>query len=173
MRKKKAILLAEREQARRLDGTSPERPSLLRRFVSSVRGRGPDAQHSIQALQAEVRHALLHLSLLICLSEVPPSCKQDVIKFESILLSWMRLSGKSVYLANMKCLYDYIQVAGLERLGRALFVEVLELRRERDRALESRTLWGHSKNLLGYLLSAYCLVKCAPIPVIAVRRLHS
>ena len=53
------------------------------------------------------------------------------------------------------------QVKSLEALGRALYLEVLELRKERDRALESRTLLGHAKNLMGYLLSAYCLYKCA------------
>ncbi len=36
----------------------------------------------------------------------------------------------------------------LQLLARALFVEVMELRAERTRALESRTLWGHVKNLL-------------------------
>ena len=54
-----------------------------------------------------------------------------------------------------------MQVKSLEALGRALYLEVLELRKERDRALESRTLLGHAKNLMGYLLSAYCLYKCA------------
>jgi len=52
-------------------------------------------------------------------------------------------------------------VTSLEALGKALFLEVLELRKERDRALESRTLAGHAKNLMGYMLSAYCLYKCA------------
>ena len=49
----------------------------------------------------------------------------------------------------------------LDSLAKALHVEVLELRRERARALASRGLWGHFKNLLGYLLSAYCLFKYA------------
>ena len=60
------------------------------------------------------------------------------------------------------------QVAALEVLARAMFVEVMELRRERRRALESRTLAGHAKNLLGYAFSAYCLYRCVllgPIPV--------
>lgn len=39
-------------------------------------------------------------------------------------------------------------VPALQLLARALFVEVMELRAERSRALESRTLWGHVKNLL-------------------------
>lgn len=42
-----------------------------------------------------------------------------------------------------------------------MFVEVMELRRERRRALESRTLAGHAKNLLGYCFSAYCLYRRA------------
>ena len=51
------------------------------------------------------------------------------------------------------------QVQALHSLAKALHVEVLELRRERARALSSRGIWGHVKNLLGYLLSAYCLFK--------------
>ncbi|KAK9815635.1 hypothetical protein WJX72_007232 [[Myrmecia] bisecta] len=51
------------------------------------------------------------------------------------------------------------EVRALESLSRALFIEVLELRRERERAIQSHTLWGHCKNLLGYCLSAYCLYK--------------
>ncbi len=51
------------------------------------------------------------------------------------------------------------QVQALDSLAKALHVEVLELRRERARALSSRGIWGHFKNLLGYLLSAYCLFK--------------
>ncbi len=54
------------------------------------------------------------------------------------------------------------QVASLESLERALKVEVVELRKERDRALESRTLLGHAKNFTGYLLSAYCIYRRAP-----------
>ena len=42
---------------------------------------------------------------------------------------------------------------------KALHFEVLELRRERDRAVEARTVLGHVKNLLGYCLSAYCVVR--------------
>jgi len=57
-----------------------------------------------------------------------------------------------------------MQVKSLESLARALSLEVLELRTERERALDSRTAYGHCKNLLGYMLSAYCLFKCAPTP---------
>lgn len=52
-----------------------------------------------------------------------------------------------------------LQVKSLEALGKALYLEVLELKKERERALESRTLAGHAKNLMGYMLSAYCLYK--------------
>ncbi|PNH12226.1 GPCR-type G protein 1, partial [Tetrabaena socialis] len=40
-----------------------------------------------------------------------------------------------------------------------LAVELSELRSERARALESRTVAGHCKNLLGYAMSAYCIYK--------------
>lgn len=56
-----------------------------------------------------------------------------------------------------KCL----QVQGLESLARMLCMDVIELRRERDRALASRTLSGHAKNFLGYCLSFYCLFRYA------------
>ena len=52
------------------------------------------------------------------------------------------------------------QVKSLESLSRALSLEVLDLRLARGRALDSRTLAGHARNLLGYMLSAYCLFKC-------------
>ncbi|EFJ39961.1 hypothetical protein VOLCADRAFT_70166 [Volvox carteri f. nagariensis] len=43
--------------------------------------------------------------------------------------------------------------------GRTLSVELAELRSERARALESRTLAGHCKNALGYAMSLYCFYK--------------
>lgn len=53
------------------------------------------------------------------------------------------------------------QVEALESLSQALSIEVRELKRERERALESRTLWGHAKNIAGYGMSAYCVFRCA------------
>lgn len=50
----------------------------------------------------------------------------------------------------------------MEDVQRSLVVDVLGLRSSRARALESRTLLGHVKNLLGYCLSAYCLFRCRP-----------
>lgn len=52
-----------------------------------------------------------------------------------------------------------LQVATLQTLARALSVEAAELRRERAKALESRTLWGHAKNAFGYSMSLYCVYK--------------
>lgn len=63
------------------------------------------------------------------------------------------------------------QVQALDSLAKALHVEVLELRRERARALSSQGLWGHFKNLLGYLLSAYCLFKW--VIAMLLRMLHA
>jgi golgi pH regulator len=54
---------------------------------------------------------------------------------------------------------DKLQVKSLEALGKAIYLEVLELKKERERALESRTLAGHAKNFMGYMLSVYCLYK--------------
>lgn len=54
-----------------------------------------------------------------------------------------------------------VQIAGLEDVARALVVDIIDLRAERQRALESRTLWGALRNALGYALCAYCLFKYA------------
>lgn len=51
------------------------------------------------------------------------------------------------------------QVSALEGLRQALFTDVLELKRERERALRARTLLGHFQNLLGYCLSLYCIYR--------------
>ncbi|GLC40488.1 hypothetical protein PLESTF_000807700 [Pleodorina starrii] len=51
------------------------------------------------------------------------------------------------------------EVLSLESLYKTLAVELAELRSERSRALESRTLAGHCKNALGYAMSAYCVYK--------------
>lgn len=47
----------------------------------------------------------------------------------------------------------------LDTLAKTLFVEVLQLKKERKRALMSRTLLGHARNFLGYLMSAYCVYR--------------
>lgn len=52
-----------------------------------------------------------------------------------------------------------LEVSSLETLAKTLQHEVGELRFERARALESRTLLGHIKNLAGYCLSAYCIFR--------------
>ncbi|KXZ55776.1 hypothetical protein GPECTOR_2g1326 [Gonium pectorale] len=49
------------------------------------------------------------------------------------------------------------EVRSLESLHKTLAVELVELRSERARALESRTLAGHLRNGLGYAMSAYCV----------------
>lgn len=52
-----------------------------------------------------------------------------------------------------------LQVSALESLRQALFTDILELKRERERALMARTLLGHIQNLLGYGLSLYCVYR--------------
>lgn len=47
----------------------------------------------------------------------------------------------------------------LESLRAALAADVVELRRERERALVARTAYGHVQNFLGYVLSLYCLYR--------------
>ena len=52
-------------------------------------------------------------------------------------------------------------MAGLESLAKIMCIELLELRRERDRAVASRTVAGHATNLLGYCLSVFCIARSA------------
>ena len=42
---------------------------------------------------------------------------------------------------------------------RALQMELVELRTERARAVESRTVMGHLKNAMGYGMSLYCVYR--------------
>ena len=51
------------------------------------------------------------------------------------------------------------QVSALGALIGALTVEVADARQQHKRALESRTLIGHVKNLAGYVLSVYCILR--------------
>ncbi|KAL4421835.1 hypothetical protein ABPG77_001624 [Micractinium sp. CCAP 211/92] len=51
------------------------------------------------------------------------------------------------------------EVAALERLRQALHADVLDLKREHQRAVQARTLVGHLQNLLGYILSLYCIYR--------------
>lgn len=47
----------------------------------------------------------------------------------------------------------------LARLLRPVCADVVDLRREHQRALLARTLYGHVQNLLGYILSLYCIYR--------------
>ncbi|CAL8468873.1 g8414 [Coccomyxa elongata] len=107
VRKKKQILVNEAELRQQQARASPVPPSLLQRFVTSVRRSGSSGAHATAQLIASLKE----------------------------------------------------EVQGLESLARMLCVDVIELRRERDRALASRTLAGHAKNFLGYCLSFYCLFR--------------
>ena len=51
------------------------------------------------------------------------------------------------------------EVPSLTLLSRSLYFEVQELKRERQRALMSRTCLGHARNALGYFLSGYCIYR--------------
>ncbi|GBG00031.1 hypothetical protein Rsub_12761 [Raphidocelis subcapitata] len=53
------------------------------------------------------------------------------------------------------------ELANWETLAGALLVELMELKSERQRALDSRTPLGHARNGLGYAMSAYCLYRLA------------
>ncbi|KAK9807389.1 hypothetical protein WJX73_010862 [Symbiochloris irregularis] len=51
------------------------------------------------------------------------------------------------------------EAESLAEVQRQIVFDVLDLRAKRARALETHTLLGNCKNLLGYLLSIYCLYK--------------
>ncbi|KAH7624070.1 putative GPCR-type G protein 1 [Nannochloris sp. 'desiccata'] len=51
------------------------------------------------------------------------------------------------------------EASSLEALRQALFADVVDLKRERQRALVARTIYGHLQNFLGYILSLYCLYR--------------
>ena len=52
------------------------------------------------------------------------------------------------------------ELSTLDSLYKALQIELGELRTERARALESRTLMGFLKNAMGYGMSVYCVYRC-------------
>ncbi|KAA6423153.1 MAG: GPCR-type G protein 1-like [Trebouxia sp. A1-2] len=116
-----------------------------------------EAQHA-QALESgetkkrriEVAKAELQQQRLLTDAQGRPSMLRRLVK------SVTSTSGASLE-STIRALTGEVQA--LDSLAKALHVEVLELRRERARALSSRGIWGHFKNLLGYLLSAYCLFK--------------
>eukprot|EP00873_Tetraselmis_striata_P001407 jgi/Tetstr1/421671/TSEL_012610.t1 len=51
------------------------------------------------------------------------------------------------------------EVRGLEGVAGMIFNEVVELNRDLERAVQSRTAVGHLKNLVGYVTSGYCVFK--------------
>ena len=74
-------------------------------------------------------------------------------------ISWVKVFG--------------MQVNGLDSLVKALNVEVKDMRKEKDRAIESHTVWGNLKNSMGYLLSVYCLVRQAHTVMVLIASFHT
>ncbi|KAK9914979.1 hypothetical protein WJX75_003304 [Coccomyxa subellipsoidea] len=85
-------------------------------------------------------------------SPVPPSLLQRVVN--TVRRGNSGAHSTAQLISSLK-----EEVQGLESLVRMLCAEVIDLRRERERALASRTLAGHAKNFLGYCLSFYCLFR--------------
>lgn len=68
-------------------------------------------------------------------------------------------AGPGAAAAHLRALRQ--ELGTWETLAAALLVELMELKGERQRALDSRTLAGHARNALGYCMSAYCLYRVA------------
>lgn len=67
---------------------------------------------------------------------------------------WPMSSNDSESLSDLK-----VKSATLEELTRQLFLELVELRQMQQRIVWSKTFKGRYFNLLGYLFSAYCVMK--------------
>lgn len=65
---------------------------------------------------------------------------------------WSRSDSESLTELKSRC-------ATLEELTRQLFLELVELRQMQQRIVWSRTLRGQYFNILGYIFSAYCVMK--------------
>lgn len=65
---------------------------------------------------------------------------------------WSRSDSESLTELKSRC-------ATLEELTRQLFVELVELRQMQQRIIWSKTLRGQYFNILGYIFSAYCVMK--------------
>lgn len=52
-----------------------------------------------------------------------------------------------------------VEIASLSSLEAALIADVNDLKKQRQKAILSRTFKGHLQNLLGYLLSLYCIYR--------------
>lgn len=95
----------------------------------------------------------VHMNEMASMSSGGRRTTSDVMMSSmAAIFNWGSGSGSS---ENVKVLEE--ELSHLRALTRALEGELLDLRRERVRAMESRTLMGHSKNLLGYAMSIYCV----------------
>ncbi|KAG1658696.1 hypothetical protein FOA52_013636 [Chlamydomonas sp. UWO 241] len=70
------------------------------------------------------------------------------------LVSWGRPPTASEKVNALQAELD-----SLSGLARTLEMELSELRSDRVRAIESRTVTGHAKNALGYAMSLYCVFR--------------
>lgn len=75
-------------------------------------------------------------------------------KFSSFLAPMIGSTNLQQQLTDLKT-----EVSALESLKQALSSDLIELRKERQRALIARSLYGHLQNFLGYVLSLYCIYR--------------
>eukprot|EP00210_Caulerpa_lentillifera_P002464 g2362.t1 len=72
---------------------------------------------------------------------------------------WFSLLRRGLSSSERKVSEFQGELKSMQLLSRTLYLEIQDLQRERKRALLSRSWIGHFRNLLGYLLSAYCVYR--------------
>ncbi|KDD74446.1 hypothetical protein H632_c1307p1, partial [Helicosporidium sp. ATCC 50920] len=94
-------------------------------------------------------------------SPPPPSKKREFLpsslRSVASLLPGVLAGVKANDAAKRRRLEE--EVAALAQLQRALLGELAELRRQKERARRARSVAGHLENMLGYLLSLYCVYR--------------
>lgn len=128
-------------------------------FIRPVQ-RGEIAAMEAQLTRAEESLVLKNKNLITLKEEAAVNSTigstGGTTSFFSKLASFMpgARRGQQQLIADLE-----IEISALESLRSALAADIVELRREWERALVARTVYGHFQNLLGYILSLYCIFR--------------
>lgn len=119
----------------------------MTRFMRPVtRGRILEAESKLMNNTGEI----IKIKKKIAIKEAEPA-HQNTGTW-SIMGLFMPPDPESLPALKSKC-------ASLEELSRQMFLELIELKQMQQRTLWSKTLKGQYFNVLGYLFSAYCVLK--------------